>query len=137
MSEHDEITRRSFTEQTALFTGETAVFAQRRDSTLAWMEPLEPHMIVLDVACGAGHVAEAAAPFVRQVVGVDLTPALLALGSERLRESGVTNVLLQEGNAAALPFVDGSFDLVACRTALHHFPEIGRASCRERVYVLV
>ncbi len=29
----------------------------------------------------------------------------------------------QEGDATALPFVDASFDLVFCRTAVHHFPD--------------
>ena len=80
-------------------------------------------MIVLDVACGAGHVAEDVAPHVRQVVGVDLTPALLEVGRARIREKGIENVLLQLGNAAELPFVDGSFDVVFCRSALHHFAD--------------
>ncbi len=80
-------------------------------------------MVVLDVACGAAHASEVAAPHVRQVVGIDLTPALLAIGADRLRSAGIDNVLLQEGHAAALPFVDASFDLVFCRTALHHFPD--------------
>jgi SAM-dependent methyltransferase len=83
-------------------------------------------MVVLDVACGAAHAAEVAAPHVRQVVGIDLTPALLAMGAERLRAAGIDNVLLQEGHAAKLPFVDASFDLVFCRTALHHFPDPAR-----------
>ena len=114
--------RASFEQQVDLFTGEDAVFAPRPGSTLAWLEPLDPHMIILDVACGAGHVAEEAAPFVHQVVGVDLTPALLRLGAERLSRSGVRNVLLQEGDATRLPFVDASFDMVLCRSAAHHFP---------------
>jgi len=80
-------------------------------------------MIVLDVACGAAHAAEQVAPTVRQVVGLDLTRALLDLGAERLREAGITNVLLQEGSAAELPFLDASFDLVFCRAALHHMPD--------------
>ncbi len=45
-------------------------------------------MIVLDVACGAAHAAEQAAPHVRQVVGLDLTPSLLEVGAERLRGAG-------------------------------------------------
>jgi len=78
-------------------------------------------MIVLDVACGAAYAAEPVAAQVRQVVGVDLTPALLQVGAQRLQGQGVTNVLLQEANAEPLPFVDESFDIVYCRSSLHHF----------------
>jgi ubiquinone/menaquinone biosynthesis C-methylase UbiE len=123
VTDHDEIVRRSFAGQTHLFRGHQALFARRAHSPTAWVDPLEPDMIVLDVACGAGHAAEIAAPHVRQVIGVDLTPELIALGNERLTEAGVANVVLQEGNAAALPFADGSFDLVMCRSALHHMPD--------------
>src|SRR6266850_7073528 len=120
--DHDDITRESFEQQVGLFVGDDSPFARRPASTRAWLEPLDPDMIVLDVACGAAHASEVAAPHVRQVIGIDLTPALLAIGADRLRSAGITNVLLQEGHAAALPFVDASFDLVFCRTALHHFP---------------
>jgi SAM-dependent methyltransferase len=121
--DHDDITRKSFEQQVGLFVGDDSPFARRPASTLAWLEPLDAGMVVLDVACGAAHASEVAAPHVRQVVGIDLTPALLAIGADRLRAAGIDNVLLQEGHAAALPFVDGSFDLVFCRTALHHFPD--------------
>lgn len=77
-------------------------------------------MLVLDVCCGAGRAAEVVAPRVRQVVGIDLTGRLLELGAARLAESGTRNVLLQEGNARARPFVTGSFDLVYCFASLHH-----------------
>ncbi|ONH32930.1 methyltransferase [Pseudofrankia asymbiotica] len=118
--------RRSFGQQTRLFTGEGAVFAAPQAAPPpSWLGPLHPDMIVLDLACGAGHLAEQVAPHVRQVVGIDLTSALLGLAGERLAAAGITNVLLQEGNASALPFVDGSFDLVLSRSALHHFPRPG------------
>jgi ubiquinone/menaquinone biosynthesis C-methylase UbiE len=120
--DQDDAVRDSFRQQTDLFEGDDSIFAiaATRPSPTAWIDPLTPEMLVLDVACGAAHAAELAAPHVRQVVGVDLTPELLVIGAARLREGGITNVLLQEGNAAALPFVDASFDLVMCRTALHH-----------------
>ncbi len=120
---HADIVRRSFAQQTALFTGPDAIFARRPQSPEAWLEPLDADMIVLDVACGAAHVAEGVAPRVRQVVAVDITPTLLALGAERLRANGVDNVLLVGGDATALTMVDDSFDVVACRSSLHHFPD--------------
>jgi SAM-dependent methyltransferase len=125
--DHNQVVRESFTQQVGLFTGADAPFARRFASPLAWIEPLDADMIVLDVACGAGHAGEQAAPHVRQVVGIDVTPALLAAGAERVRSAGLTNVLFQEGDAMALPFVDGSFDLVACRSSLHHFVDPRRA----------
>jgi SAM-dependent methyltransferase len=116
-------TRRSFERQASLFAGPGAVFGESFLSIQEWLEPLSPDWIALDVACGAAHVAQEVAPRVRQVVGIDLTPALLGLAAARLAAAGIGNVLLQEGDAAALPFTDGAFDLVVCRAALHHFPD--------------
>ncbi len=117
---HDDVVRRSFEGQTHLFSGPHAPFAMRAGD-LAWIEPLDETMAVLDVACGAGHAAQTVAPRVRQVVGVDLTRVLLELGAARLRTDGVANVALQQANAHDLPFADESFDVVFCRSALHHF----------------
>ena len=122
-SSHDDVVRRSFERQVHLFSGADSPFARRPAGPLTWIEPLNPEMVVLDVACGAGHAAEQVAPYVRAVVGIDLTPALLTVGGERLRTGGVRNVLLQEANAQRLPFVDQSFDVVFCRSSLHHFED--------------
>jgi SAM-dependent methyltransferase len=120
MTDHDDLVRASFTRQVGLFSGPDSPFVRRPAGTVEQLEPLDADMVVLDVCCGAGHAAEVLAPRVRQVVGVDLTPSLLALGAARLVGAGVRNVLLQEGNAQSLPFVGGSFDLVCCFASLHH-----------------
>jgi ubiquinone/menaquinone biosynthesis C-methylase UbiE len=70
----------------------------------------------LDVGTGAGALAFALAPLVREVVGVDLVPELIALGRER----APANVQLLEADATALPFETASFDLVATLRTLHH-----------------
>jgi ubiquinone/menaquinone biosynthesis C-methylase UbiE len=70
----------------------------------------------LDVGTGAGTLALALAPLVREVVGVDAVPELL----ERARASAPANVTFVEGDATSLPFEAGSFDLVCCRRVLHH-----------------
>lgn len=104
-----------------LFSAPDSPFASRQSEALSWIGSLTSELIVLDVACGAAHAAEPVAEAVHQVVGIDLTPALLEVGARRLADQGVTNVLLQEGNAESLPFVDESFDVVYCRSSLHHF----------------
>lgn len=79
---------------------------------------------VLDVGTGAGALALAFAPLVREVVGVDRVPELLALGRERAAAFG--NVELVEGDATALAFPTASFDLAATMRTLHHIarPEL-------------
>lgn len=124
MSEsHDDVVRREFTRQEPSFSRADAYYAALGASTVAALQPLSRELIVLDVACGAAHGSEAVAAQVRQVIGVDLTPALLAAGAKRLAERNVRNVWLQEVNAARLPFAGAGFDLVFCRAAVHHFSE--------------
>jgi ubiquinone/menaquinone biosynthesis C-methylase UbiE len=72
----------------------------------------------VDVGTGAGALALALAPFVRDVVGVDRVPALLDLARERA--AGVDNVEFVQGDATALPFPDFSFDLAGTLRTIHH-----------------
>ena len=76
----------------------------------------------LDVGTGAGTLALALAPLVREVVGVDVVPELL----EAARRGAPPNVTFVEGDATHLPFENESFDLVCCRRTLHHIarPEL-------------
>jgi SAM-dependent methyltransferase len=78
----------------------------------------------LDSGSGAGALAFALAPLVREVVGVDLVPELLE--QARARAAAFPNVSFVEGDANALPFEDASFDLAATLRTLHHIarPEL-------------
>ena len=122
-SDHNQVVKASFTRQLGIFQGDDSLFATQRELTRQYIGEVSLADVVLDVACGAAHASEAMAPFVRQVVGLDLTRALLDEGRHRLAGAGITNVLLQEGDAACMSFVDDSFDVVACRSSLHHFAD--------------
>ena len=71
---------------------------------------------VLDAGTGTGTLAFGIAPHAHEIVGVDLVPELLS--AARRLASGQGNVSFVQADVLALPFE----------------PEIGRASCRERVY---
>lgn len=79
----------------------------------------------LDVGTGAGTLALALAPLVREVVAVDLVPELL----EAARASAPANVSFVEGDAAQLPFDYAAFDLACSRRTIHHIarPELAVA----------
>lgn len=84
---------------------------------------LQPDHVVLDVATGTGHAARHVAPAVRTVVALDVTVAMLEAGKAAAEHRGVRNVVFMRGDAAALPFLDCSFDIVVCRFAAHHFED--------------
>jgi ubiquinone/menaquinone biosynthesis C-methylase UbiE len=70
----------------------------------------------LDVGTGAGALAFAFAPLVREVVGLDPVPELLDLARKR----SLPNTQFVEGDGTALPFSDGAFDLTGTHRTLHH-----------------
>jgi SAM-dependent methyltransferase len=82
---------------------------------------LAPGQSVLDVACGTGVVARAAADRLAgtgRVVGVDINDGMLAV-ARRVRP----DIDWRQGDVARLPFPDGSFDAVLCQMALMFFPD--------------
>ncbi len=83
---------------------------------------------MLDVACGGGHMALFFAPKVRQVVASDLTMQMLKKAQEHVAEKGrIDNVVFREADAEDLPFPAGSFTLLTCRIAPHHFQDVPQA----------
>lgn len=94
---------------------------------------------VLDVGCGSGAVTREIARRVGSrggAVGLDPSPALLAVARELANEAGVGEwVEFREGDARRLPFADASFDVVVCVTVLSHVPK-GEAAIPEFVRVL-
>jgi SAM-dependent methyltransferase len=73
----------------------------------------------LDAACGTGRHAAHLARLGHLVLGVDLTPDMLARARERVPEAEFQTADLRE-----LPSGDDSFDLVVCGLALAHLPEL-------------
>jgi arsenite methyltransferase len=88
--------------------------------------PLARGERVLDVGCGAGTDSLVAAQMVGpggRVVGIDMTPEMLAKARASGREMGVTNVEFVEGEAEAMPFEDASSDVVISNGVIDLIPD--------------
>jgi 2-polyprenyl-3-methyl-5-hydroxy-6-metoxy-1,4-benzoquinol methylase len=130
---HDDAIREQFRLQAATWTDDRRFATAGLDWIVAQLGP-EPGDQVLDVAAGAGHVGRALAPHVRSVTAIDLTPEMLEQGQRLAAAEGLRNISFQLGNATALPWLDGQFDLVACRFTVHQVADPG-AVVREMVRV--
>ena len=129
---HAEAVAKAFSQQAAAF--EDPRFNRLFTTDSEWLFerlPLDRDELVLEVAAGTGHVARRLAPHVRAVVALDATAAMLEQG----RVQAPPNVIFVRGDAAALPFLDGSFDVVVSRFAVHHFerPAVQLAEMRRCV----
>ncbi len=120
---HKERTRHAFTTQADSYANSVIVAAE--ESRRRFVECVAPRAAdrVLDVATGPGFLALLFAEQVLEVVGVDLTPAMLARAEANRVQRGLANVSFNEGDAEALPFPDASFDIATCGSAFHHFSD--------------
>ena len=90
---------------------------------------------ILETAAGTGIVTRAlneAVPRAR-IVATDLNPVMIDFAAQRVRSR---QVAFYQADAQALPFPDGSFDLVVCQFGVMFFPDKVRAN-REAWPVLV
>jgi SAM-dependent methyltransferase len=93
---------------------------------------------ILDAGCGVGHWGRVLAPFLSpraELIGVDREAEWVEKAAATARSRGLRRFRYRRGDANALPFEDGFFDLVTCQTLLIHVPE-PRATIREFARVL-
>ena len=102
----------------------TELFGRRAD-LLALLALLDEEWTVGDLGCGTGQVAEALAPFVRRVVAVDESAAMLAAARTRLQ--GVQNVEVRRGELERVPVDDAELDAAVLFLVLPYLAEPARA----------
>ena len=92
---------------------------------LVAMAALQPGERVLDLACGSGIVARAAAAAVGptgRVTGLDISQAMLAMARSLPPPPGAP-ITWVEGDAGAMDFPGAAFDAIACQQGLQFFPD--------------
>lgn len=93
---------------------------------------------VLDVGCGVGHWLRALAqvlPGAARLTGVDREAEWVRGAAQKAEQAGLAGRCeFVQGDAAALPFADGAFDLVTCQTVLIHVAD-PKAALREMMRV--
>lgn len=113
---NEEVYKKQFGERSKNWH-DSAVWITHNDLLSAHAEHFEENKeaIALDVCCGSGVVGASFKSKVKKVIGLDLTPEMVALSKTRLDE-------VHQGNVYNIPFPDNTFDLVCTREVLHLLP---------------
>ena len=77
---------------------------------------------VLEVAPGPGYLAIELARRGLATGGIDISRSFVRIANDNARAAGVA-IEFRQGNAAAMPYPDGSFDFVICRAAFKNFTD--------------
>ncbi|GMV97254.1 MAG: hypothetical protein AMXMBFR83_16120 [Phycisphaerae bacterium] len=89
---------------------------------------------ILDLCCGTGLTAMHFAYRGARVVACDISLAAVEIARQRARLSGIgSRIRFLRADARRLPFADGTFDAVFCRSSLHilvDYPETPFEVCR-------
>ena len=107
-----------------VFTPETNV---RLIETCARLAGFKPGMRVADLGCGSGVFSDLLREQGYDVVGLDISPKLIALAREKYPK-----VEFFEGDVEQLPFPDGSLDGILLSGLVHHLPDPVR--CASEVF---
>lgn len=92
--------------------------ASERDFLL---NKVSPGQDVLDIGCGTGRFTVPMAALGANVSGLDMSGSMLRVAASKLEAKGLS-ADLREGDMAAMPFDDASFDIVTSMLALMHIP---------------
>lgn len=109
----DALIAKKQTDSQAFFAGAAAEWDRIRGelygnnfTTKALLAMLPADAVIADLGCGSGAVSEMIAPFVKQVIAVDNSPAMLKAAKKRLEN--VNNVDVRRGELNALPIDDNT-----------------------------
>jgi ubiquinone/menaquinone biosynthesis C-methylase UbiE len=116
--------RDSFSRVAANYTRSTFHASSERLQEVLDLAQPRPGDLALDVATGTGNTAFALAPYVRGVIGLDLTREMLDQARRIAAERNIVNADWVIGDAGRLPFPSDTFDVYVVRAAPHHFPDI-------------
>jgi ubiquinone/menaquinone biosynthesis C-methylase UbiE len=135
-TKHGEATRGHVIHWAPVYELAFGRFLRRTHGAIVGLAALRHGERVLDVGCGTGSLAvalKASAGPTGSVRGIDASQEMIDVARRNASKAGV-DVNFQVGLAEAIPFPDGTFDLVVSQLAIHHLPDDLKQTAFEEMY---
>jgi len=121
MSDIHEIVKKQFDKQAENFSNWSVTKNVEYQKAYFNFCEISEQDYLLDFACGSGEYAIFAAPKVKYVQGIDISKGMIEIAKKQAKKEQLNNVDFLCNSVEQTPFEDGSFSVVICRSAFHHF----------------
>ncbi len=104
----------------------------------AYIDFISPDLTwtALDIGCGAGNFSMTLAQRVDRVSGIDQSPKMIGRAQQKCAESKIETCEFMIGDATAIPYPDGTFDLVTTMSVLYLLDDEQHMAAAEMVRAL-
>ena len=128
MKDYEALSKKHFDGQAAEYDQRNTYYYSRNGKIscrdIADLLKKAPYESLLDVGCGTGFLLELlSSQKAAQYTGLDLSPEMIKMAEKKT----IPGTEFTVGSAEALPFADGSFDVVTCSQSFHHYPHPKKA----------
>jgi len=89
---------------------------------------------LIDIGCGTGQFACEAAKIGREVIALDVSPAMLDFARNRAAAAGLGNITFSHGGFLSYRHEGAPADFVTSKFALHHLPDFWKAVALARIH---
>ncbi len=87
---------------------------------------------LVDLGTGTGRALEIFAPLAEQAIGIDSSREMIAIARANLEKNQLRHAQVRQGDLYALPFANGSTDLIIIHQVLHYLEDPARALVEAR-----
>jgi protein-L-isoaspartate(D-aspartate) O-methyltransferase len=99
------------------------MLAPRLEARLLQDLALQPYETVLEIGAGSGYMTALIAHKAHRVVSLEIVPQLVTLASNNLRQAGIRNAEVRQGDGAASSAAEGTYDVIVLSGSVADVPQ--------------